>query len=269
MPQRSSARSIRASWTTGYWGAGARSGRRSGRVVDDGRDEPAGERRVAGSASVSARCRSRMAVAVRWPNSASKTAARASRRPARAVRATSDRPAGLVGHPQAPTPSTTITISPTSRSSEPLDGRRDGVADLAGERDRAAGPAGRRSRSRTSTRRPSSRGRPTGRRARIASQRGPRRPTRTTPGTSRAARRTARSTTSRATLEVGRSRHRSASISLGRLGLVATGRLSDRRAGSGGGRAASASRVGSPRNASAMSVGDPRPRRRRPRRRRA
>ncbi len=92
MAVRSNARSILASCTTGYWGA-----RRSINASIRSRfSTTASTRRrassaVSGSPSSSARCRSSTAVAVRWPNSASKMAARASRRPARRARIRSPR----------------------------------------------------------------------------------------------------------------------------------------------------------------------------------
>ena len=82
--QRSSERSIRASWTTGYWGAAA-SIRASiaTRFSTTAATIPRASSPAPGSASTSARSRSSTATAVRCPKSASNTAARATRRPAR------------------------------------------------------------------------------------------------------------------------------------------------------------------------------------------
>ena len=109
--QRSSERSIRASWTTGYWGADA-----SIRASIWTRFETTAATTVrasspaAGSASTSARSRSSTAVAVRCPKSASNTADSATRRPARRLRTRSEgwsTPARLTSR-QPPTP----TVSP-------------------------------------------------------------------------------------------------------------------------------------------------------------
>ena len=85
MAVRSSARSIRASRTTGYWGARRLISASIGsRYRDHRADQLAGQLgRAPGRFSDSARWRSRTASAVRWPKSASKTAESASRRPVR------------------------------------------------------------------------------------------------------------------------------------------------------------------------------------------
>src|SRR6185312_16803946 len=90
--QRRSERSIRASWTTGYWGADA-SIRASiwTRFATTAPTIRRARSPAARSASTSARSRSRTAVAVRWPKSASKTADSATRRPARRERTRSAR----------------------------------------------------------------------------------------------------------------------------------------------------------------------------------
>ncbi len=90
--------------------------------------------------------------AVRWPNSASKTAARASRRPrgapGRLDRAARRASAGR----QAPTPSTRTVTLAELEAEQPLDRGADGRADLArSSGDERAGPAGRRARRRTWT----------------------------------------------------------------------------------------------------------------------
>jgi hypothetical protein len=92
--QRSSERSIRASWTTGYWGATASiRASMSTRFATTAATIDRASSPAAGSASTSARSRSRTPVAVRWPKSASKTADSATRRPARRLRIRSgDRP---------------------------------------------------------------------------------------------------------------------------------------------------------------------------------
>src|SRR6185369_11668552 len=82
--QRSSERSIRASWTTGYWGAAASiRASMSTRFATTASTIRRASSPAARSASTSARSRSRTAVAVRWPKSASNTADSATRRPAR------------------------------------------------------------------------------------------------------------------------------------------------------------------------------------------
>ena len=82
--QRSSERSIRASWTTGYWGAMASiRASISTRFATTAATMDRASAPAAGSASTSARSRSRTAVAVRCPKSASNTADSATRRPAR------------------------------------------------------------------------------------------------------------------------------------------------------------------------------------------
>ena len=87
MAVRSRARSIRARPTTGYCGAvrvirSSISTRCSWTLATSSRASSA----VVSSRSVSARCRSRIAVAVRWPKSASKIEASASLRPWRRPR---------------------------------------------------------------------------------------------------------------------------------------------------------------------------------------
>src|SRR5690349_23469863 len=82
------------------------------------------------SRSDSARCRSRIASGVRWPKSASNTAASASRRPVRRPRwaSASDAIDDDGDRPQV-------------QAEEALDGRRDGAADLGSERgERLPGP---------------------------------------------------------------------------------------------------------------------------------
>jgi hypothetical protein len=82
--QRSSERSIRASWTTGYWGAATPiRASMSTRWATTAPTIPRASSPAPGSASTSARDRSRTATGVRWPKSASNTAARATRLPAR------------------------------------------------------------------------------------------------------------------------------------------------------------------------------------------
>ena len=89
--QRSSERSIRASWTTGYWGADASiRASISTRFATTDATIPRASSLAPGSASTSARSRSRTAVGVRCPKSASNTAASATRRPARSDRIRSE-----------------------------------------------------------------------------------------------------------------------------------------------------------------------------------
>src|SRR6266550_1034568 len=89
--QRSSERSIRASWTTGYWGAETSIlASMSTRFVTTAATIRRASEPAAGSASTSARSRSRTAVAVRCPKSASNTADSATRRPARSDRTRSE-----------------------------------------------------------------------------------------------------------------------------------------------------------------------------------
>jgi hypothetical protein len=89
--QRSSERSIRASWTTGYWGAVAPIlASISTRFATTAPTMSRASSPAAGSASTSARSRSSTAVAVRRPKSASKTADSATRRPARSDRMRSE-----------------------------------------------------------------------------------------------------------------------------------------------------------------------------------
>src|SRR5207247_693822 len=88
---RSSERSIRASWTTGYWGAAASiRASMSTRFVTTAATIRRASAPAAGSASTSARSRSRTAVAVRCPKSDSNTEDSATRRPARRERTRSD-----------------------------------------------------------------------------------------------------------------------------------------------------------------------------------
>src|SRR5215212_8101241 len=85
--QRSSERSIRASWTTGYWGASdSMFASISTRFATTAPTTVRASSPAAASASTSARSRSRTAVAVRSPKSASNTAESATRRPARSDR---------------------------------------------------------------------------------------------------------------------------------------------------------------------------------------
>jgi hypothetical protein len=86
-PQRSSERSIRASWTTGYCGAASSIlASISTRFLTTMATIDRASSPAAGSASTSASCRSSTAVADRCPKSASNTAASATRRPARSER---------------------------------------------------------------------------------------------------------------------------------------------------------------------------------------
>src|SRR3954471_2094954 len=90
--QRRSERSIRASWTTGFWGAEASiRASISTRFATTAATTRRASLPAAGLASTSARSRSRTAVAVRWPKSASNTADSATRRPARSERTRSAR----------------------------------------------------------------------------------------------------------------------------------------------------------------------------------
>src|SRR5690349_4638909 len=142
--QRSSERSIRASWTTGYWGAvisirASMSTRCSTTAATIRRaSSPA-----PGSASTSARARSSTAVGVRCPKSASNTDASATRRPARRDRTRSV---------EAPEPASEEGAAVVLRGmrrrlgpdavdedrdladvepEQPLDGAADGIADVA------------------------------------------------------------------------------------------------------------------------------------------
>src|SRR6185369_16397823 len=128
--QRSSERSIRASWTTGYWGAAASiRASISTRFATTSATMRRASAPAAGSASTSARARSRTAVAVRWPKSASNTADSATRRPARSER----------------TRSVTCSLGPDTvdqdrhqahvEAEEPLHRQPDGVAHLPSRRD--------------------------------------------------------------------------------------------------------------------------------------
>src|SRR4051794_5754972 len=127
MAQRSRARSIGASAPTGYCGAVrtivASIPSRWARTLPT---RPRASSAARGSPSVSARWRSRIASAGRWPKSASKIAARASRRPARSARIRSEpalAPDAIDRHGDRHDP----------QVEQALDGRRHRVADLAGE----------------------------------------------------------------------------------------------------------------------------------------
>ncbi len=114
MATRSNARSIRASWTTGYWGArrsivaSIRSRRRTTIATRSRANDAA-----VGSSSVSARCRSRIAGAVRCPNSASNSAASASRRAARRERISSAWPPVAAGAEFPPRPVPPSRLAPS------------------------------------------------------------------------------------------------------------------------------------------------------------
>ena len=149
--QRSSERSIRASWTTGYWGADA-SIRAS--IVDAcATTAPTISRASSpapGSASTSARCRSRTAVRACAARSPPRTPPRARRRrPARGYRT---RVAGrTLAAAQPPTPSTRTVTAPSSQAEQALDGGADGLADLRGRAAKVGARAGRRGAAVTST----------------------------------------------------------------------------------------------------------------------
>ena len=191
MAQRSSARSIMASPVTGYWGArrvisASIESRCSISAATSSRASAA----AFGSRSSSARWRSRTASAVRCPKSASKTAARASRRPVRRPRTRSG-PDAIDQHGHRPELETEQT----------LHGGGDRRPDLAGQR--RQGLAGRAtSQSRTRTRSSWMRILTAGP-ENSPRQGGPPRPTRTTPGTSRAASRTSSAITARPTVSSG------------------------------------------------------------------
>src|SRR5262245_48275466 len=133
--QRSRERSIRASWTTGYWGATA-----SIRASIATRFSTTAEtiRRAsslaAGSASTSARLRSRIAVGVRCPKSASNTADSATRLPARSERTRSDASAtdAVDQHRDLADP----------QAEQPLDGETDGFAHPLNRLDEVGAGAG-------------------------------------------------------------------------------------------------------------------------------
>src|SRR4051794_24887367 len=129
-PQRSSARSMRASETTGYCGATAviRASRASRNRTTFATSSRASAT-VSGSPSV-ARWRSRIASAVRCPNSASNTAARASRRPARRLRARSSPPSRRGPGASGPDAIDHDGHAAELHPEQPLHGRRDRVADL-------------------------------------------------------------------------------------------------------------------------------------------
>src|SRR6185436_4879161 len=134
--QRSSERSIRASWTTGYWGADAsiRASMSTRFATTDSTIRRASSP-AARSASTSARSRSRTAVAVRWPKSASKTADSATRRPARSDRTRSAR------RSSAPDTVDQDGDGAHLQPEEPLDGEAHGLADVrAGGDQVGAGP---------------------------------------------------------------------------------------------------------------------------------
>src|SRR5258706_5110410 len=127
MAQRSKARSIRARVTPGYCGA-TRSivaSIVSGCETTAATSERANEA-ASGLPSISARCRSRIASAVRCPNSASKTAARARRRPVRNARIRSE---PLSASDTVDRDGDRFEPQPE----HPLDGRGDGGPDVTGE----------------------------------------------------------------------------------------------------------------------------------------
>ena len=172
--------------TTGYCGARRGDLRRRSRRGAPTTAATSSRASAAASASPSARRGGAPGrpPAVRWPNSASNTAASARRE--RPCGPASPRVAARRGQP--PTPSTRTVTEPSSRPEQSLDGRRDGVPDLRGERHQAL-PG--RATSQTARRRGHrAHGRAPARRARGRASGGPPRPTRRTPGTSRAARRT-------------------------------------------------------------------------------
>ena len=142
MAQRRSARSIRASWTTGYWGATARSGRRS-RPVARRRSRRAAER----ARRSPDRPRSRPAAARGSPRpSAGRTRPRRPRRgPGDDRRERSARPGGRAapGPPRSGADAVDDDDDLAHLEPEqPLDGRADGGPDLAGERDEGVARSG-------------------------------------------------------------------------------------------------------------------------------
>src|SRR5512146_2164924 len=124
MAVRSSARSIRASPVTGYWGARrVISASISSRwAISAATSSRASSAALASLVSAS-RWRSSTAAAVRWPKSASKTAASASRRPVLRPRTRS-----------APDAIDEDRHRPQVQAEQPLDRRRHRRPDLAGER---------------------------------------------------------------------------------------------------------------------------------------
>ena len=130
MAQRSRARSIRARPVTGYCGARrVISASISSRCAMTAATSSRASAAATGSRSSSARWRSRTASAVRWPKSASKTAARASRRPVRRPRTRS-----------APDTIDQDGDRPELQSEQALHGRRHGAPDLGASAARAAWP---------------------------------------------------------------------------------------------------------------------------------
>ena len=124
MAQRSSARSIRASPVTGYCGARrVISASIESRCAISAATSSRASAAAFGSRSSSARWRSRTASAVRWPKSASKTAASASRRPVRRPR-TRSAPDAIDQHGHRP----------ELETEQSFDGRGDRRADLGRER---------------------------------------------------------------------------------------------------------------------------------------
>jgi len=123
MAQRSRARSIRARPVTGYCGARrVISASISSRCAISAATSSRARAAAFSSRSSSARWRSRTASAVRCPKSASKTAARASRRPVRRPRTRS-----------APDAIDQDGDRPELQAEQTLDGRGDSAADLGGQ----------------------------------------------------------------------------------------------------------------------------------------
>ena len=141
-PQRSSARSIRASETTGYWGAAAVI-RRVQRVAvaDHVRDQtrgPARRPRVALRREVALEDRvGRPLAELGLEHRGEREAAAGPAAPGAVVAA-----ALAPGRAQAPTPSTRTVTAAELHPEQPLDGAADGVADLRGERDEPLARAG-------------------------------------------------------------------------------------------------------------------------------
>src|SRR5262245_5154093 len=124
--QRRRDRSIRASWTTGYWGAETSiRASISTRFVTTAPTIRRASWPTAGSASTSARSRSSTAGAVRWPKSASNTADRATRRPARNERTRSDLASSATDAVDQDGDGAHL------ETQKPLDGEPDGLADMA------------------------------------------------------------------------------------------------------------------------------------------
>src|SRR6478672_5002989 len=127
--QRSSERSIRASWTTGYCGAETSiRASISTRFATTSATIRRASAPAAGSASTSASERSRTAVAVRWPKSASNTADSATRRPARSERTRS------VTRSLASDTVDQDRDGAHLEAEQPLHSEPDGVADIASRR---------------------------------------------------------------------------------------------------------------------------------------